>query len=198
MRTYAIGDIHGQIGLLAKAHDSIARDRGLTGDAQAPVVHLGDLVDRGPDSRGVVEYLRSGIAQGQPWVVLKGNHDRMFAGYLSAIDWHDPGLRLELSYLNPRIGGAATLASYGVRAAADRPLSPRITAAFWKGCRAVIIGARCCSFTRASAPASVWQTRPKPILCGSERISSMTRAIMVPWWCMGIRRWTRQDTMATG
>ena len=124
MRTYAIGDIHGQIGLLAKAHDSIARDRGLTGDAQAPVVHLGDLVDRGPDSRGVVDYLRSGIAQGQPWVVLKGNHDRMFAGYLSAIDWHDPGLRLELSYLNPRIGGAATLASYGVRAPADRPLAP--------------------------------------------------------------------------
>jgi len=124
MRTYAIGDIHGQIGLLAKAHDSIARDRGLTGDAQAPVVHLGDLVDRGPDSRGVVEYLRSGIALGQPWVVLKGNHDRMFAGYLSAIDWHDPGLRQDLSYLNPRIGGAATLASYGLRAAADRPLAP--------------------------------------------------------------------------
>jgi serine/threonine protein phosphatase 1 len=48
----------------------------------------------------------------------------MFAGYLSAIDWHDPGLRQDLSYLNPRIGGAATLASYGVRAAADRPLAP--------------------------------------------------------------------------
>jgi len=124
MRTYAIGDIHGQIGLLSDAHDRIARDRRLTGDPDAPVIHVGDLVDRGPDSRGVVEYLRSGIEEGQPWVVLKGNHDRMFAGYLSAIDWHDPGLRLELSYLNPQIGGAATLASYGVRAAADRPLAP--------------------------------------------------------------------------
>jgi len=124
MRTYAIGDIHGQIELLSEAHDRIARDRRLTGDPDAPVVHVGDLVDRGPDSRGVVEYLRSGIEDGQPWVVLKGNHDRMFAGYLSAIDWHDPGLRLDLSYLNPRIGGAATLASYGVRAAADRPLAP--------------------------------------------------------------------------
>ncbi|MFN7268755.1 MAG: metallophosphoesterase, partial [Cereibacter sp.] len=61
MRSYAIGDIHGQIGLLALAHDRIARDRRLTGDAQAPVIHVGDLVDRGPDSRGVVEYLRSGI-----------------------------------------------------------------------------------------------------------------------------------------
>lgn len=124
MRSYAIGDIHGQLALLQQAHDRIACDRRVTGDAAAPVVHIGDLVDRGPDSRGVVEYLRSGIAAGQPWVVLKGNHDRMFAGYLSAIDWHDPGLRLDLSYLNPRIGGAATLASYGVRSPADRPLAP--------------------------------------------------------------------------
>jgi serine/threonine protein phosphatase 1 len=124
MRTYAIGDIHGQIELLSDAHDRIARDRRLTGDQEAPVVHVGDLVDRGPDSRGVVDCLRSGIEDGQPWVVLKGNHDRMFAGYLNAIDWHDPGLRQDLSYLNLRIGGAATLASYGVRAAADRPLAP--------------------------------------------------------------------------
>lgn len=124
MRTYAIGDIHGQLALLQQAHDRIAQDRRATGDAAAPAVHIGDLVDRGPDSRGVVEYLRTGIAAGQPWVVLKGNHDRMFAGYLSAIGWHDPGLRLDLSYLNPRIGGAATLASYGVRSPADRPLAP--------------------------------------------------------------------------
>lgn len=124
MRTYAIGDIHGQLALLLEAHDRIARDRALTGDATAPVVHVGDLVDRGPDSRGVVEYLRAGIAAGRDWIVLKGNHDRMFAGYLSSPDYHDAGLRHDLSYLNPRIGGAATLASYGVRAAADRPLKP--------------------------------------------------------------------------
>jgi serine/threonine protein phosphatase 1 len=124
MRTYAIGDIHGQLELLQDAHDKIARDRRRTGDAAAPVVHLGDLVDRGPDSRGVVEYLRTGQAAGEPWVVLKGNHDRMFRGFVADPAWQDPGLRSELSWLHPRLGGAATLASYGVRAAGDRPVAP--------------------------------------------------------------------------
>lgn len=124
MRTYAIGDIHGHLDLLRDAHDKIARDRARTGDAEAPVIHLGDLVDRGPDSRGVIEYLRSGQAAGEPWVILKGNHDRMFAGFLADPSWQDPGLRSDLSWLHPRLGGAATLASYGVRAAGDRPVAP--------------------------------------------------------------------------
>jgi serine/threonine protein phosphatase 1 len=124
MRTYAIGDIHGHLDLLRDAHDKIARDRSRTGDRDAPVIHLGDLVDRGPDSRGVIEYLRSGQAGGEPWVVLKGNHDRMFAGFLADPSWQDPGLRSDLSWLHPRLGGAATLASYGVRAAGDRPVAP--------------------------------------------------------------------------
>ena len=42
MTTYAIGDIHGHIDLLRRAHDRIAADGGGT------VVHVGDLVDRGP------------------------------------------------------------------------------------------------------------------------------------------------------
>jgi serine/threonine protein phosphatase 1 len=124
MRTYAIGDIHGHLDLLRDAHEKIARDRLLTGDREAPVIHLGDLVDRGPDSRGVIEYLQAGQAAGEPWVVLKGNHDRMFAGFLDDPAWQDPGLRSELSWLHPRLGGAATLGSYGVRAAGDRPVAP--------------------------------------------------------------------------
>jgi len=124
MRTYAIGDIHGHLDLLRAAHARIAADRLRTGDAAAPIVHVGDLVDRGPDCSGVVEYLRAGMAKGEPWVVLKGNHDRMFTGFLNDIKYHDPGLRHDMSYLHPRIGGAATLASYGVRAPADRPLAP--------------------------------------------------------------------------
>lgn len=122
MRTYAIGDIHGHLSLLHDIHDRIAADRRLTGDTEAPVVHIGDLVDRGPDSRGVVEYLRQGIEGGENWVVLKGNHDRMFAGFLRDIGHHDPGLRRELSWLHPRLGGGSTLESYGVAHAADRPL----------------------------------------------------------------------------
>ena len=121
MHTYAIGDIHGHLGLLREVHDWIAKDSAIYG--AAPVVHLGDLVDRGPDSRGVVEFLRGGVQTGCDWVVLKGNHDRMFTKYLANMDDHDAGLRADLSYLHPRIGGATTLASYGVKNAADRPLA---------------------------------------------------------------------------
>ncbi|MDE3081218.1 MAG: serine/threonine protein phosphatase [Paracoccaceae bacterium] len=124
MRTYAIGDIHGHIGLLTEVHARIAADRARTGDATAPVVHLGDLVDRGPDSAGVIEYLRKGIEAGEPWIVLKGNHDRMFYSFLDDIRYHDPGLRSDLGWLHPRLGGAATLASYGIANPGDRPLAP--------------------------------------------------------------------------
>ena len=50
-RSYAIGDIHGHPEKLRMAHDLIAADRERTGDDDAPVIHLGDLTDRGPDSR---------------------------------------------------------------------------------------------------------------------------------------------------
>ncbi len=111
-RTYAIGDIHGQIDLLKQAHDWIAADRARVADAEAPVVHVGDLVDRGPDSRGVIAWLMAGQMTGQPWVVLKGNHDRMFSRFLEGE--RDHRLRAELDYLHPKIGGPATLRSYGL------------------------------------------------------------------------------------
>ena len=123
MRTYAIGDIHGQYDLLRAAHDRIEADRARCGDSAAPVVHLGDLVDRGPDCAGVIRHLRHGMAAGEPWVVLKGNHDRMFSLFMEAPDAQDPGLRKIYSYLHPAIGGAATLESYGVRHPADRPVA---------------------------------------------------------------------------
>lgn len=123
MRSYAIGDIHGQLDLLRLAHDRIAADRARCGDTTAPVVHLGDLVDRGPDCAGVIRFLRSGIEAGAPWVVIKGNHDRMFTSFLDSPDRQDPGLRAIYSYLHPAIGGAATLASYGVAHPGDRPVA---------------------------------------------------------------------------
>ena len=122
MFSYAIGDIHGHLDLLQRAHDLIAADQAQYG--AGPVVHVGDLVDRGPDSRGVVDYLAQGVAAGHDWVVLKGNHDRLLSRFLDDPAWHDPGLRPDMAYLHPRIGGATTLASYGVRSAADRPLAP--------------------------------------------------------------------------
>jgi serine/threonine protein phosphatase 1 len=121
MRSYAIGDIHGQLEKLEVAHAFIAEDMAQHGSA--PVVHVGDLVDRGPDTQGVIDYLMAGQARGEDWVVLKGNHDRMFTGFLAAKDHHDPRLIATLSWLHPRLGGAATLASYGVANAADRPIA---------------------------------------------------------------------------
>lgn len=121
MHIYAIGDIHGHLDLLKAAHARIARDIDQHGPAK--IIHLGDLVDRGPDSRGVVEFLRQGIEEGQDWLVLKGNHDRLFTRFIEDPTWHDPSLKMEHSWLHPKIGGAATLASYGVHAPADRPLA---------------------------------------------------------------------------
>jgi serine/threonine protein phosphatase 1 len=122
MHSYAIGDIHGHLDLLHHAHHLIAVDQQRHG--KGPVVHIGDLVDRGPDSRGVIEYLRLGVQAGHGWVVLKGNHDRMFLLFLQDMLAQDPGLRSDLSWLHYKLGGGTTLASYGVPNAADRPLAP--------------------------------------------------------------------------
>lgn len=108
-RLYAIGDIHGQLAKLRAAHARIAADRARTGDMAAPVVHLGDLVDRGPDSRGVIAHLAQGIAAGHPWVALCGNHDLMFRDILAG----DARTRPD-HWLQERIGGRETLQSYGI------------------------------------------------------------------------------------
>jgi serine/threonine protein phosphatase 1 len=57
-------------------------------------------------------------------VVLKGNHDRLFAGFMADPAWRDPGMKPEHSWLHPKLGGAVTLASYGLRSAGDRPIGP--------------------------------------------------------------------------
>jgi serine/threonine protein phosphatase 1 len=113
-RTYAIGDIHGHLDLLAGAHRLIAADRRATGDADAPVVHLGDLVDRGPESAEVIEFIAGGPVSGGPWITLLGNHDHLFRLFLQDPAIRDPGLRPEQAWLHPRIGGTETLRSYGL------------------------------------------------------------------------------------
>jgi serine/threonine protein phosphatase 1 len=113
VRVYAIGDIHGQLDMLRAAHDRVAADRGRTGDTTAPLIHLGDLCDRGPDTRGVIDLILAGLDRGEPWQVLKGNHDRMFTLFVRH-GRQDPGLRADLTWFDHRLGGAETLASYGV------------------------------------------------------------------------------------
>ena len=113
-RVYAIGDIHGYLGELRRAHALIAADRKRMGDDGSVVVHLGDLTDRGPDSRGVIQFLMDGLEDGQDWIVLKGNHDRLFARYLTTGDGTDGRLRSPLTWTSAAMGGVETLVSYGV------------------------------------------------------------------------------------
>lgn len=117
MTIYAVGDIHGYRVALEEALARIDDDPGAP---DAPVVFLGDLVDRGPDSRGVIDLLIRGLAEGRPWIVLKGNHDRLFERFLDHGAEHDPRILSGRGWLTPQLGGPATLASYGIKAD-DRP-----------------------------------------------------------------------------
>jgi serine/threonine protein phosphatase 1 len=105
---YAMGDIHGQLDKLTQQLDWIERD----GGSQARVVFLGDYIDRGPDSKGVIDTFLNGLAQGRDWRFCKGNHDRYLQRFLSDRVLVDPVSKLGLGWLHPRIGGIPTLASY--------------------------------------------------------------------------------------
>lgn len=108
---YAIGDIHGQLGLLEDALTKVERD----GGTNAQIVFLGDLVDRGPDSAGVIDLLQKGVANGRNWTVLRGNHDRMFSYFLEDLPRPDPQILMGMDWFSDQIGGRTTLASYGVK-----------------------------------------------------------------------------------
>ncbi len=107
---YAIGDIHGQKAMLDHALALIEAD----GGPDAQIVFLGDYTDRGPDSQGVIETLIAGRDAGRNWVFIRGNHDRMFCNFVRSGVEHDAWVKSGISWLNTRLGGAQTLASYGV------------------------------------------------------------------------------------
>lgn len=107
MRVYAIGDIHGRRDLLDALLDTIAADdRNRGGSVETRYIFLGDLIDRGPDSRGVVERLLAFSTSGANVRFLMGNHEQVF---LRALE----GDRRALRFL-ARIGGRETLQSYGI------------------------------------------------------------------------------------
>ena len=116
---YAIGDVHGRLDLLGALLHDIARDALASRPTERPLlVLLGDYVDRGPDSRGVVDLILQMQADGTFEVAaLKGNHE---AALLQFLD--DPSAAATwMEY-----GGGATLASYGVQ-----PPVARIDAESW-------------------------------------------------------------------
>jgi len=105
-RVYAIGDIHGRLDLLDQLLLRIEEDTAARGgEAQTRLVFLGDYVDRGPDSAGVVERLLELRAGPIPTRFLAGNHEEVF---LKAIGGDDKLVRYFI-----RIGGRPTILSYG-------------------------------------------------------------------------------------
>lgn len=107
-RVYAVGDVHGRLDLLRDLTGQIACDDAARAPAQTTIVFLGDLVDRGPDSCGVVEFLMNFAEQVPDCVLLGGNHDDVF---VRAVD----GEHEAVSLLH-RIGGRETALSYGIAA----------------------------------------------------------------------------------
>jgi serine/threonine protein phosphatase 1 len=105
-RVYAIGDIHGCLDLLDDLLAQIDADDRSRGGAQTQLVFLGDLVDRGPDSAGVVQRLIELVGQRDTVRFILGNHEEIF---LRALDGDEEALRLFV-----RIGGRETALSYGI------------------------------------------------------------------------------------
>jgi serine/threonine protein phosphatase 1 len=103
-RIYAVGDVHGCDALFAALIAAIEADDAAAPLAYTTVILLGDLVDRGPDSAGVVRRARAW--QGRRRVrILLGNHEEMFLGSFTSTDTMRHFLRH---------GGKQTLASFGL------------------------------------------------------------------------------------
>ncbi len=117
---YVIPDIHGHADKLRRALMGIEAE----GGPNAKVVCLGDLVDRGPDSCGVIDIFVKGIAKGRDWTVVRGNHDQLFLDFLtgSGPNWQEFCAR----FLSENMGGEATLASYGLDATGPDPDCERL------------------------------------------------------------------------
>ena len=105
-RVYAVGDIHGRLDLLDPLIARIDADGADRTKADTTIVFLGDLIDRGPDSAGVVECLRTLGVVRSDFRFLMGNHEEVF---LSALNGDERALRLFC-----RIGGRETILSYGI------------------------------------------------------------------------------------
>ena len=105
-RAYAIGDIHGCLGLLENLLARIEREIDANPRPKTSIVFLGDVVDRGPESAGVIERLRTYSNPHASAHFIMGNHEEVM---LRVIDGETDLLQ---SWL--RFGGADTLKSYGV------------------------------------------------------------------------------------
>jgi serine/threonine protein phosphatase 1 len=106
-RVYAIGDVHGCTDRLLALHDQIRQDLADHPIAHPLIIHLGDAIDRGPDSAGTLELMRTCFPQGPRVLNLMGNHEEMFLTALAT--GHPDATRTWLAN-----GGVETLQSWGL------------------------------------------------------------------------------------
>jgi serine/threonine protein phosphatase 1 len=105
-RVYAIGDVHGRLDLLDDLLGQIEADSAARGPADTQIIQLGDLIDRGPDSAGVVRRGRSGDLGFARMECLMGNHE---ISLLNVLDGEAKWLSSWLAY-----GGRSALRSWGI------------------------------------------------------------------------------------
>lgn len=103
-RVYAIGDIHGRLDLFSEMIAAIERDDEAAEPADTTVILLGDLIDRGPESAGVVTAAKRWQAR-RRLRIIGGNHEEMFLESLE---------RAEVMRHFLRFGGRETALSYGM------------------------------------------------------------------------------------
>jgi len=108
-RTLAIGDIHGCLDVLQTLWEKLSPTKG------DRVIFMGDYVDRGPDSKGVIDFILQKRDEGYQFECLSGNHEEKFA--LAKLDHTD------FDHWMAAWGGGATLESYGPNGMDDVPES---------------------------------------------------------------------------
>ena len=176
---YVIGDIHGRLDLLDRLIEAIYRDAGGRG-TDSLTVTVGDYIDRGPDSRGVIERLMANPFPGR-YVALKGNHEAIMESFLA-----DPQRRRPLAASrgpgNPALVRRAGVEVLGPaelrarrraatrRAHAGRDAVSRIVAAVFsasaatsfatpacgRACRSISRASRTCSGSAMSFSTATW------------------------------------------
>jgi serine/threonine protein phosphatase 1 len=105
-RAYVIGDVHGCLDALVELLDVIKRDNNDKPSSQTKIIFLGDLIDRGPQSREVVEFLANYTSDFADVIFIKGNHEELFLSILSGQE--------EVFEVWFTVGGKSTARSYGV------------------------------------------------------------------------------------
>lgn len=124
-RAYAVGDVHGRLDLLQSLLGLIEDDVCARRTMRTSIIFLGDLIDRGPESAGVVELLRTYRPAFAKTMFLMGNHEEVMLRVLEG----DAGLFTQWM----KFGGAECIRSYGAEPASLSKMPPEDAIALLNG-----------------------------------------------------------------